>query len=158
MLIIFTSFSVAQYYWPGQILDLSTWFTTQEVSTKRDEIARLIRELSEDQNPDKEMKFPNIPFLPTAPSTRSKSRKKEYEHQSSESEEDDWNVEKIYGSTGLAAAGFYGERSGTSRTLRKSSSSASGMTSGESDVSSFTSSERAREQRHRNRELRSKVC
>jgi len=147
--------SVAQYYWPGQIKDLTAWFTTQEVSTKRDEIARLIRDLSEEQNPDKEMKFPNIPFLPTAPPTRSKSRRREYEHQSSESEnEDDWVGVQ---SSGIAAAGFYGERAGPStRNQSKSSSSTSGVTSGESDVSSYTTSELAREQRHRNRELRSK--
>jgi len=146
--------SVAQYYWPGQIQDLSMWFTTQEVSTKRDEIARLIRDLSEEQNPEKEMKFPNIPFLPTAPPTRSKSRRREFEHQSSESEEEDGLVGGE--SLGIAAAGFYGERSGPSRNLGKGSSSASGGTSGDSDVSSYTSSEYAREQRHRNRELRSK--
>jgi len=147
--------SVAQYYWPGQIQDLTAWFTTQEVSTKRDEIARLIRDLSKDQNPDKEMKFPNIPFLPTAPPTRSKSRRREYEHESSESEEDDdWGGEN---SAGIAAAGFYGERAGPgTRNLSKASSSTSGVTSGESDVSSHTTSEIAREQRHRNRELRSK--
>ena len=131
------------------------WFTTQEVSTKRDEIARLIRDLSEEQNPEKEMKFPNIPFLPTAPPTRSKSRRREFEHQSSESEEEDGLVGGE--SLGIAAAGFYGERSGPSRNLGKGSSSASGGTSGDSDVSSYTSSEYAREQRHRNRELRSKV-
>ena len=105
------------------------------------------------------MKFPNIPFLPTAPPTRSKSRRREYEyHTSGEEEEDDWGQGLVLGSGGgLAAAGFYGERSGPARNLRNGSSSASGVGSSESDVSSYTASELARDQRHRNRELRSKV-
>jgi hypothetical protein len=141
--------SVAQYYWPGSIQNLSAWFTTEEISTKRDEIATLIRCLTEEQNPEQDMKFPSIPFLPTAPPTRSKSRRREQEYHSSgeEEEEDDWGG-------GLAAAGFYGERSGPARNLRNGSSSASGAGSAESDVSSYTASELAREQRHRNRELR----
>ena len=94
------------------------------------------------------MKFPNIPFLPTAPPTRSKSRRREFEHQSSESEEDDWGEVQ---SLGIAAAGFYGERAGPStRNQSKSSSITSGVTSGESDMSSYTTSELAREQRNKN--------
>ena len=104
------------------------------------------------------MKFPHIPFLSTAPCTRSKSRKKEYEHQSSETEEDELNVGEAFGSTGLAAAGFYGERSGQPRYLCKSSSSGSLVTSGEADGSSVPPTMRAREQRYRKREFRTKVC
>ena len=106
--------SVAQYYWPGQFKDLTAWFTTQEVSTKRDEIARLIRDLSADQNPEKKMEFPNIPFLPMAPPTRS--------------EDDDWGGVQ---SSGIAAAGFYGERAGpgpSTSNQSKSSSSTSDVT------------------------------
>ena len=43
-------FSVTQFYWPGSIQNLSNWFTTEEISTKRDAIARLIRDLSTEQN------------------------------------------------------------------------------------------------------------
>jgi len=151
--------SVAQYYWPGSIQDLNNWFTTEEISTKRDEIARLIRDLSADQNMDKEMKFPDdIPFLPPVAVTRSKTRREEFEHESSEEEEDDWGRGQVLGgsSGGMAAAGFYGERSGVARNLRNGDSSSSVVGSGDSDVSSYTASEVAREQRHRNREQRSK--
>ena len=146
-------FSVAQYYWPSSIQDLNNWFTTEEISTKRDEIATLIRTLAEDQNSDKEMNFPSINFLPLVPVTRSKRRNKDFEY-SSESEEDDWGKGQVLGGgSGFAAGGFYGERSGTTRNLRSGdSSSATGVTSGESDVSSYTASEIAREARHRNRE------
>ena len=43
-------FSVTQFYWPGSIQNLSNWFTTEEISTKREAIARLIRDLSTEQN------------------------------------------------------------------------------------------------------------
>ena len=61
------------------------------------------------------MKFPNMPFLPTAPPTMSKIRRREFQQQSSESEEEDGLVGGE--SLGIAAAGFYGERSGPSRNL-----------------------------------------
>eukprot|EP00092_Neocalanus_flemingeri_P033060 GFUD01035954.1.p1 GENE.GFUD01035954.1~~GFUD01035954.1.p1 ORF type:complete len:1471 (+),score=415.21 GFUD01035954.1:79-4491(+) len=149
--------SVAQYYWPASIQDLNNWFSIEEISTKRDEIARLIRELSEDQNLDKEMTFPtDINFLPTVPVTRSHRRNRDYDEHSSESEEDDWGKGHVLGgSSGIGASGFYGERSGQTRNLRSGDSSSATGGSGESDVSSHTASEIAREARHRNREQRS---
>ena len=59
------NFSVSQYYWPSSMQDLSEWFTLEEITKKREDIARLIRELSKKQNPNGEKKFPtNISFLP----------------------------------------------------------------------------------------------
>ena len=79
--------------------------------------------------------------------------------QRSDSDSDGWGNGYVLdgSSSGIAAAGFYGERSGPSRNLRSVDTSTLPGSSGERDVSSYTASEIAREVRHRNREQRSKV-
>ena len=83
---------MGQFYWPGAIQDLTDWFTINEVVKKRDEIARLIRGLTKEQNAGNELNFPSIRFLPPDRTTRSKTRKKEHEHQSSDSEDECWGM------------------------------------------------------------------
>jgi len=147
--------SVGQFYWPGAIQDLSNWFSIDEVVKKRDEIARLIRGLTKDQNGDKELTFPSIRFLPPDRTTRSKTRKKEYEHQSSESEDDSWGKGQTLGgqTMSIAASGFYGERSkhDSSKLLK---SDVSGFN--ESDVNTGSSKGFPQEEGHSKIEFRSK--
>ena len=51
------------------ITQLKNWFSTQEVTEKRSKIAELIRKLAAEQDPEKEFKYPDIPF---AKETRSR--------------------------------------------------------------------------------------
>ena len=135
---------------------MSNWFTIDEVVKKRDEIARLIRGLTKDQNGVKELTFPSIRFLPPDRTTRSKTRKKEYEHQSSESEDDSWGKGQTLGgqTMSIAASGFYGERSkhDSSKLLK---SDVSGFN--ESDVNTGSSKGFPQEEGHSKIEFRSKV-
>lgn len=46
------------------LTNLKEWFPKDRVKNKRAEIASLIRDLSKEQNPNKEIEFPNITFAP----------------------------------------------------------------------------------------------
>ena len=53
--------SIKDYTLP--IRSLSSWFTKEEVESKRDNIASLIRELAASQNPGKDFKYPQLNFF-----------------------------------------------------------------------------------------------
>ena len=66
--------SVAQFYWPSALNDLDgSWFPLEEVAKKRDELAKLIRDLSTEQRKQAgqaEVAWPNISFVDRAPPPR----------------------------------------------------------------------------------------
>jgi len=103
--------SSAQFYWPATLPDLSNWFSDEEVNRKRGDIAELIRQLTSAQwGKEKEINWPEINFAPKS-SKRQSSRSTMEED---ESEDYQWPGEgHVLGgsSEGLAASGFYGERS-----------------------------------------------
>ena len=148
---------MGQFYWPGTIQDLTKWFTIDEVVKKRDEIARLIRGLTKEQNAGNELNFPSIRFLPPDRTTRSKTRKKEHEHQSSDSEDECWGKGHTLGdqTMSIAASDFYGERSKRIST-KLPTSDGSGIN--ESDINTPASKISQQEEGHSKKELRNKVC
>ena len=148
---------MGQFYWPGAIQDLTDWFTINEVVKKRDEIARLIRGLTKEQNAGNELNFPSIRFLPPDRTTRSMTRKKEHEHQSSDSEDECWGMGHTLGgqTISIAASDFYGERSKRDSSKLPASD---GSGTNESNVNTRALKESPQEEGHSKKELRSKVC
>uniref|UniRef100_A0A0K2UJS5 Putative LOC100642437 [Bombus terrestris] n=1 Tax=Lepeophtheirus salmonis TaxID=72036 RepID=A0A0K2UJS5_LEPSM len=55
---------IADYHLP--IMNLRNWFSTDIVRNKRSDIAKIIRNLAEEQNPGKNITFPGINFTPSA--------------------------------------------------------------------------------------------
>ena len=79
---------MAQFFWPS-LPDLSDWFTVEEVSRKRGEIAELIRITAQDQAREagavQEPVFPKIKF--TAEKKMPRKRRKKYEEEEDSDEE-----------------------------------------------------------------------
>ena len=85
------------------------WFTIEEVSRKRQEIATIIEELAQDNLRESSQLLPSINFMASAPLTRSKRRQPCYKE--SLTEDDDDLGKDAEDDMSFAAAGFYGERS-----------------------------------------------
>merc|ERR1719153_127021 len=68
--------SVAQFYWPSSITSLADWFPLEEVLQKRNKLASLIREMSENQRQGEVLHWPNINFIDPAPPPRPRGRNK----------------------------------------------------------------------------------
>ena len=86
------------------------WFTIEEVSRKRQEIATIIEELAQDNLRVSSQLLPSINFTASAPLTRSRRRQPCYKE--SLTEDDDDLGKDAEDDMSFAAAGFYGERSG----------------------------------------------
>jgi hypothetical protein len=51
-----------KFYWSKDLDKLKRWFRSSDIVHKREDIANLIRRLSEEQSPDKQMEFPDLTF------------------------------------------------------------------------------------------------
>jgi hypothetical protein len=112
--------SVAQFYWPGALNCLdSSWFPQEEVAKKRDELAKLIRDLSTEQRKQAgqaELAWPNICFVDRAPPPRKARAKTDAmfdEYRPDDSDGEEAEEEKVLETVPGSAASFYGRGAGT---------------------------------------------
>merc|ERR1719234_2734440 len=109
--------SVAQFYWPETVNTLNEhWFPLDEVTSKRSELAQLIRTLNEQQQTtgEPQVNWPPINFLDPGPPPRGRKKAPgffdEYLPDSEEEEEDE-----VKGARRSIAEGFYGRSSRSTR-------------------------------------------
>jgi len=84
--------SIKDYTLP--IRSLNSWFTKEEVESKRDNIASLIRELAASQNPGKDFKYPQLNFFNSP------------EDESEDDEDEDYEDSSTRGSRSSSGPGY----------------------------------------------------
>lgn len=109
--------SVAQFYWPCTLNSLdSDWFPLEEVARKRDDLARLIRDLSKEQREQAglaELVWPDISFLDLAPPPRKAETRKEAASDEYRPDGEEAEKELLETAPGSAASS-YGAQAATS--------------------------------------------
>lgn len=107
--------SLPQFFWRNS-LERATgvnWFTAEEISGKRGNIAKLIRSLAWPNLEKSNLLLPVLNFVSTTPLTRSKRRQHIPDIGDYITDDEDFHpASDNLKESGIAATGFYGERSG----------------------------------------------
>lgn len=88
------------------------WFSAEEISKKRGEIAELIRTLARSNLEKSNQLLPVLNFVSITPVTRSKRRQRPPNLDDYVTDDDFYPATDNLMESGIAASGFYGERSG----------------------------------------------
>jgi len=106
--------SLPHFFWRSS-LERATgvnWFSAEEISKKRGEIAELIRTLARSNLEKSNQLLPVLNFVSITPVTRSKRRQRPPNLDDYVTDDDFYPATDNLMESGIAASGFYGERSG----------------------------------------------